>query len=319
MPLHSYSPPFFLRNGHLQTIYPTLFRKVSGVDYRRERIDTPDGDFLDLDWSRVGSRRLAIVSHGLEGSTDRGYVRGMVRALNRAGIDALAWNYRGCSGVPNRRLRMYHNGVIDDLHDVVLHACGAGSYDAVFLVGFSLGGNLSLLYLGKQAGTIPAAVKGAVVFSVPCDLTDASIQLEKRANSFYMKRFLTLLHGKIKAKQHLYPQALDDRGYDTIKTFRQFDDRYTAPIHGFVDAQDYWRKCSSRPWITAIRIPAVIVNARDDPFLAGGCYPVNECKKNPLVTLVVPRWGGHVGFMALNHSGCYWSEEHALAFIADHR
>jgi len=310
-----YVPPFFLRNGHFQTIYPTLFRTVTGVDYCRERIVLADGDFLDLDWSRAGSRQLGIVSHGLEGNARRDYVRGMVRALNQSGIDALAWNYRGCSGVPNNTLRMYHNGAIDDLHTVIQHALTTGSYEAVFLIGFSLGGNLSLLYLGKQAESVPQAVKAAVGFSVPCDLTDASIALEKRVNGLYMKRFLILLHDKIKAKQHLYPEALDDTGYARMKTFRQFDDRYTAPIHGFKDAQDYWRQCSCRPWIEAIRVPAVIVNALDDPFLSGGCYPEAECAQNHLVTLVTPRWGGHVGFMALNSSGRYWSEDFAMAFI----
>ena len=315
MPFSPYTPPFFLRNGHLQTIYPTLFRKVSGVAYCRERIFTADGDFLDLDWSRAGSRRLAIVSHGLEGCTDRAYVRGMVRALNLSHIDALAWNYRGCSGVPNRRLRMYHNGVIDDLHEVVLHACSTGSYDSLVLVGFSLGGNLSLLYLGKQVEIVPAQVKGAVVFSTPCDLTDASVKLEEWGNGIYMKRFLKLLHDKIKAKQHLFPEALSDAGYSRIKTFRQFDDRYTAPIHGFADAVDYWQRCSSGPWIESIQVPALIVNSMDDPFLAGGCYPVQACRKNPRVILEMPRWGGHVGFMELNADGLYWSEKRAVHFL----
>lgn len=140
-----YNPPALLRNGHLQTIFPSLFRKVPGVRYLRERIDTPDGDFLDLDWSRTGSRRLAVLSHGLEGNSRRHYIRGMVRVLNSVRIDTLAWNHRGCSGEPNRTLRMYHNGVIDDLDLVVRHAVEKGEYRSVFLVGFSLGGNLSLL------------------------------------------------------------------------------------------------------------------------------------------------------------------------------
>jgi predicted alpha/beta-fold hydrolase len=315
VPLESYAPPLYLRNGHVQTIYPALFRKVTGVRYQRERIETADGDFLDLDWSRVKSRRLAIISHGLEGSTDRSYVRGMARALNQAHIDILAWNYRGCSGVPNRSLRMYHNGVVDDLHEVVAHACGTGMYDAVFLIGFSLGGNLSLLYLGKDVHQVPSAVKGAVVFSVPCDLTHAAKQLEKRTNKVYMRRFLLMLHDKIKAKQHRFPEALDDSGYHRITTFKQFDDRYTAPIHGFADARDYWEKCSSRPWITSIGVPVLIINALDDPFLTGGCYPIEECQTHPLVTLSIPRWGGHVGFMAINRTGHYWSESQAVAFI----
>ena len=310
-----YNAPFLLRNGHMQTLYPSLFRTVNGVRYRRERIDTPDGDFLDLDWSRVGSRRLAVISHGLEGNSQRHYVRGMVKALNGGLVDALAWNFRGCSGEPNRLLRMYHNGVIDDLHWVVTHAAQTGRYDAIYLVGFSLGGNLSLLYLGKQAHNLPDRIRGAVVFSVPCDLTDASRQLDKRSNAIYMHNFLASLHLKLRAKQHRFPEALDDTNFHGIKTFRQFDDRYTAPLHGFESAQDYWTKCSSKPWLERIQVPTLIVNAADDPFLAGGCYPVQECRRNPRLVLEIPRNGGHVGFVRFNSRGRYWSEDRALGFL----
>lgn len=315
MPVTSYNPTFLFRNGHVQTLYPSLFRKVRGVFYRRLRIDTPDGDFLDLDWSRVGSRRLAVISHGLEGNSQRHYVRGMVKALNEERIDALAWNYRGCSGEPNRLVRMYHNGVIDDLHWVVTHALGTGRYAAIYLVGFSLGGNLSLLYLGKQANVLSDRVRGAVVFSAPCDLSDAASQMAKPCNAIYMHNFLASLHLKIRAKQQRYPEALNDVNYHDIKTFRQFDDRYTAPLHGFENAHDYWTRCSSKPWLESIRIPTLIVSAANDPFLAGGCYPVHECRRNPKVTLEIPRHGGHVGFVSFNNGGRYWSEQRALEFL----
>ncbi len=190
----NYKAPLFYRNRHVHTIIPTLLRKVEDVSYQRERIDTPDDDFLDLDWSKVGSNSLAIISHGLEGHSDRAYVKGMVRAMNDEGIDALAWNYRGCGGESNRQLRLYHNGAIDDLHTVVNHA--APAYQRIFLIGFSMGGNISLLYLGKREFSIPEPVKGCVTFSVPCDLTDASLALKRRENRIYMKRFLRLLREK---------------------------------------------------------------------------------------------------------------------------
>lgn len=309
----SYRAPLLFRNAHIHTVYPALFRRVSDVCYQRERIETPDDDFLDLDWSRVGGEALVILSHGLEGDSHRPYVKGMVRALNCHGIDALAWNYRGCSGEPNRQLRMYHNGAIDDLHSVVAHA--APAYRAVYLVGFSMGGNLTLLYLGKMAGQLPAVVKGSVTFSVPCDLADSAAALERRRNTIYMARFLTSLHAKICAKQARFPEALDDRGYHEIKTFRDFDARYTAPLHGFDSAEDYWSKCSCGPWLEQIRLPSLIVSAVDDPFLAAGCYPLHECAANPHTTLEITRHGGHVGFVALNDGGRYWSEERAVAFI----
>ncbi|MFC1592201.1 YheT family hydrolase [Thermodesulfobacteriota bacterium] len=313
----SYTAPLFFRNGHLQTVYATLCRTVAGVTYRRERIDTPDGDFLDLDWSGSGSRRLAVISHGLEGHANRAYVRGMVRTLNAEGIDALAWNFRGCSGAPNRLLRMYHNGATDDLHRVITHALSAGRYDSVFLVGFSMGGNLSLLYLGKEADSVPGAVRGAACFSVPCNLADAARELEKKVNALYMKRFLAMLHTKIKAKQHAFPEALDDSDYHRISTFKQFDDRYTAPIHGFAGAEDYWQQCSCAPWLPRIRVPALIVNALDDPFLAGRCYPAQECRSSARVRLETTRHGGHVGFITLNPQRRYWSEQRTLRFIRE--
>lgn len=309
----AYNAPLLFRNGHVHTIYPTLFRKVAGVSYRRERIITPDDDFLDLDWSVFGSDRLAIISHGLEGHTDRAYVKGMVRAMNEEGIDALAWNFRGCSGEANRQFRLYHNGATDDLHSVIEHA--AKSYATIYLVGFSMGGNISLLYLGKQEFSISPAIKGCVTFSVPCDLSDAAVALERRENSIYMKRFLRLLHEKVRIKMQLYPKRIDDRNYDQLKTFKDFDDRYTAPIHGFDSAEDYWRKCSCRPWLRQIEVPTLIVNSIDDPFLQGGCYPQEECNINLNLTLEITRYGGHVGFIGAKDSRRYWSENRALQFI----
>ncbi|MDT8421716.1 MAG: alpha/beta fold hydrolase [Desulfuromonadales bacterium] len=308
-----YQAPFLFRNGHVHTICSTVFRKVNDVSYRRERIDTADQDFLDLDWSTVGGDSLAIISHGLEGDSRRPYVKGMVRAMNRAGIDALAWNFRGCSGETNRLLGLYHNGSIDDLHAVVCHA--APAYKRIFLIGFSMGGNMGLLYLGKLAKAVPRQVQGSISFSVPCDLTDASVALARKENTLYMKRFLLLLHQKIKIKKAHFPRQIDDHGYHRLKSFKDFDGRYTAPIHGFASAEDYWQQCSCRPWLSRIRVPSLIVNALDDPFLAGGCYPVEECAGSPHVRLEITRYGGHVGFMARNGAPNYWSEERALAFI----
>lgn len=309
-----YKPPLLYRNGHLHTILPTLFRKVDGVVYLRKRIVTPDDDFLDLDWSKVGSRSLAIISHGLEGHTERAYVKGMVSTLNTAGIDALAWNFRGCSGEPNRRFRLYHNGATDDLATVIRYA--AGAYKQIFLVGFSMGGNLSLLYLGKQEFPIPDVIKGCVVFSVPCDLTDASVALARRGNSIYMKRFLKLLHEKVKMKQAQFPDRINDLNYDQLRTFKDFDDRYTAPLHGFDSAEDYWQKCSSAPWLENINMPTLIVSASDDPFLQGGCYPVEQCRNHPFLSLEVTRYGGHVGFIGKRRNGFYWSERRAVSFFS---
>ena len=313
MPENIYTPPFLFGNGHIQTIFPVLFRKVNSVCYKRERIETNDKDFLDLDWSTNNNNRLAIISHGLEGNTNRAYVKGMVKAVNNDGWDALAWNYRSCSGEPNRLLRSYHNGVTDDLSRVINHAKHRYPYKEIALVGFSLGGNLTLLYLGREKQD--PIVKKAIVFSVPCDLKESGKILAKPSNKIYMKRFLVMLHEKIKAKMKTLPGCIDDKGYEKIKDFKAFDNRYTAPIHGFKNAYDYYEKCSSKPFIPDIRVPTLIINAVNDPFLSEACYPVKEAKANKFVTLSMPKSGGHVGFVSFNGQNLYWSENQAVNFL----
>lgn len=308
-----YSPPLLMGNGHVQTVFPVLFRKIKGLTYARERIITFDQDFLDLDWSCINTRRLAIISHGLEGNTTRAYVKAMAKALNQGGWDVLAWNYRSCSGEPNLLPRSYHNGATDDLAWVIDHARKKEKYQEIALVGFSLGGNLTLVHLGRDR--VDPLVKKAVVFSVPCDLAASAEVLAKPVNSLYMKRFLILLHQKIKEKMRSMPGALDDTGYDRIRTFKEFDDRYTAPIHGFKDAHDYWEKCSSRQFIPHIQIPTLIINALNDPFLPRECFPVAEAGYNRNITLKMPESGGHVGFVSFNGTNRYWSEDQAVSFL----
>jgi len=312
----TYSAPPFLSNWHVQTIFPGLFRRVSGVSYQRERIRTVDGDFLDLDWAKVGSGRTAILSHGLEGSSDRSYILGMARALNRADWDVLAWNFRGCSGEPNATVAFYHRGATHDLHAVASHGMSQKDCTGIALVGFSLGGNLTLKYLGEKVYEVSSLIKKAVVFSVPCDLASGSIQMAMPFNRIYMIRFLRSLRRKIKAMMVVMP-GIHDKGYGRIKTFKEFDDCYTAPLHGFKNAEEYWRKASSRQFIDNISVPTLLVSAKNDPFLAPPCYPIEEAKRNPQLFLEIPGSGGHVGFISFNHSGEYWSESRAVSFLED--
>ena len=315
IPASSYQPPLLFGNGCVQTVYPSLARRLDAGLYQRERIFTPDDDFLDLDWSQIGSRKLVILSHGLEGNTHRPYMVGMARMMNRIGWDALAWNYRACSGEINRQLRMYHNGCIDDLDCVVQHALKKVAYDAVALIGFSLGGNLTLMYLGSLGSNLDRRIQRSVVFSVPCDLKAGALELAKPKNRLYMKQFLVSLHEKIKKKMELMPDRINDDNYDRIKTFKEFDDRYTAPINGFKDAEDYWAKCSSGRFLHAITVPTLLVNALDDPFLAPSCYPVQQAEQSRYVHLEMPRSGGHVGFVQFNGDKSYWSENRTVEFL----
>ncbi len=311
----SFQPPRYLRNPHLQTIYPTLARRLPLPAYRRERIETDDGDFLDLDWVEDGNRRLAILSHGLEGDSGRIYIRGMVSTLRHEHWDALAWNFRACSGEPNRLVRFYHSGAWEDLARVVDHAAARANYSTIALVGFSVGGNLTLLYLGQPEAKTHLKICGAVVFSVPCDLASSARQLARPANRFYMIYFLRSLHAKIRAKMATQPAALDDKGFGSLRTFADFDSRYTAPLNGFASADDYWRRCSSLPLLPFIRHPTLMVSAADDPFLSPACYPTAEARANPYLTLEVPPHGGHVGFVDVNPRERYWSEWRTCRFL----
>jgi len=315
----SYTPPPGFGNGHLQTIFPVLTRKVALITTVRERIETPDGDFLDLDWDTSNaSSRLLIMTHGLEGSSTNPYVQAMAAAASRNGWDTLAWNLRGCSGQPNRLARSYHSGATEDLATVIGHVRGTGRYQRIDLVGFSLGGNLTLKYLGDCGSNLPIEIGAAVTFSVPCDLASSSLQLERPMNRIYMHRFLRTLRIKIREKMIRFPNQIHDVGMDSMRTFRQFDDAYTAPLHGFRDAAEYWRKASSLPVLHAIAIPTLLVSARNDPFLARACYPIEQARRNPNLYLEMPASGGHLGFIVFNRLREYWSESRAIAFLTQH-
>ena len=311
----SYIPPLGFSNGHIQSLFPTLFRRVKEVRYERERIWTPDNDFLDLDWSRVGAKRLAIITHGLEGDSARWYILGMVRAVNRNGWDGLAWNMRGCSGEPNKKLRSYHSGASEDLQAVIQHVIADQEYSSIALVGFSLGGNMTFKYLGERGQEVNPAIVRAVACSVPCDLASGAEKMARFSNKFYMKRFTRMLHEKIKAKMRIMPGRISDEGYQQIKTFKEFDDRYTAPINGFRDADDYYRQASCKQFLPNLAIPSLLVNANNDPFLAEPCYPIEEAEANPNFFLEMPDSGGHVGFISFNKKKEYWFESRVVSFL----
>lgn len=319
-----YSPPFLLSNGYLQSILPTLIRRIDTSHFIRERLATNDGDFLDLDWSRsdtgsdleVSGKTLVVISHGLEGHSRRPYVAGVAREANDKGWDALAWNFRSCSGEMNKTLRFYHSGATDDLQRVLDHAHALG-YANIHLVGFSMGGNLTLLYAGERGREIPPYVKSVSAFSVPCDLAASADCLAKRENKIFMWRFLKDLREKVEAKAIDFPEQISAEGYDEIRNFQHFDDRYTAPIHGFKNAQDYWAKSSCKPFLSDICVPALLVNAKNDPFLPEECFPYDEAKASSWLTLEVPQSGGHVGFIELNRSNRYWMEQRVVDFISD--
>ncbi|NGX37719.1 MAG: hypothetical protein K1000chlam2_00881 [Chlamydiae bacterium] len=319
MPIISskYKAPLWIGGKHAQTIIPSLFRKVTGVHYLRERISTDDEDFLDLDWSRVDGKKLAIISHGLEGCTTQAYVLGMVKELNARGWDTLSWNLRGCGEELNHTVRFYNGGSTEDLDAVVTHACKTKKYKQICLLGFSLGGNISLKYLEDYKQDLPRQLTKACVFSVPCDLYACARSLSHGINRFYLNRFLNTLKEKMIRKAKIHPGLFSNVNFDKIQNFFDFDNLITAPLCGYRDASHYYLACSSKYSIPKIEVPTLIVNALNDPFLHPSCFPYEECHKSDDVFFENPYDGGHQGFIKDRVIGTYWSEERAIRFLED--
>lgn len=312
-----YKGPKVLFNGHMQTVIPAGLRKVkNSPELKRERISTPDDDFLDLDWAKNSNDRLVIISHGLEGNSTRPYMLGMIKAFYGSGYDVMAWNFRGCSGEINRGARLYHSGATDDLATVVEHAVTKG-YAKILLVGFSLGGNLTLKYLGEDATAKFSAVKGGIVFSVPLDLKACSVQINRRENYIYSTRFTRSLKQKVLSKAAQYPELLDTSKLPQMKTVFDYDEQYTAPFHGFENALDYYEKCSSKYFLPGIKVPTLVVNAANDPFLAGDCFNPELFTDLDDVYFELPDEGGHCGFASYSNGGMFWSEIRALEFASE--
>lgn len=316
METSTYNPPPLFGNGHIQTLYPYFFRKVKDIEYKRERLTTHDNDFIDIDISSVGSKSIVIISHGLEGSTDSQYIKGMTRILNQQGKDVLAWNMRSCSGEMNKLKRFYHAGVTDDLELMISKAQSLG-YKSISLMGFSLGGNLTALYLGQNGKNIASEITNAVIFSVPCDLGKSAEKISQTRYRFYLESFLITMRQKIMEKSKFMDLELDFNGIDKIKSFREFDDRFTAPLHGFKDGEDYYRTNSCKRFLGDIVVPTLIVNAKDDPFLTKECFPIREAHRNKNLFLETPRSGGHVGFVTFDQDQHYWSEKRAQDFLKE--
>ena len=312
----NYVPPRWMYNGHLQTIVPAIFRKSPVLPFERERINTSDRDFLDLDWLKQGSEKLLIISHGLEGNSRRPYMQGMARVFFERGWDVLAWNFRGCSGELNRQPYFYHSGATHDLAAVMAHA--APRYASISFVGFSLGGNLTLKYLG-EAHPFKDILHRAVGISVPLNLGDSCDKISMPENRMYARRFLRSLKFKILAKSKFFPDQINLGPLSAIQDIRTFDHVYTGPMHGFDSAEDYYAKCSSIHFLEQINQEVLIINARNDPFLSESCFPEQLGERLKNVYMEFPEHGGHVGFRMGGWKGMYWSEFRAFEFIEGYR
>lgn len=315
MPLitSTYSPPRFFKNYHVSTVYAALLRSVK-VEQQRERLELADGDFLDIDWtfSKEKTAKVLVVMHGLEGSAQRPYVRGIARYFSERGWDVAAVNFRGCSGELNRKFQSYHGGATDDLDAVVQYLIKKGKYSSIAFNGFSLGANLMLKYLGGRR-IKPKELKAAVMISAPCDLYGSLQQLQERRNYIYSLRFLRKLKAHLQARAKRFPQEISKKEIAGIDNLLAFDNCYTSKAHGFQDALDYYKKSSSLQFLQNINIPTLILNAKNDGFLSDECYPVEIAKKSKSLFLEIPEFGGHVAF--IQDTEVTYNEERALRFI----
>ena len=307
----TYKPPWYLFSGHMETIVPSLSGKPVPLRVTRERMELSDGDFIDLDRIYTGGDDCVIITHGLEGSSDRFYVRRTARFYYEKGWSVIAWNCRSCSGELNRLPRFYHHGDTADLMSVIKKAVSDG-FKRIVLFGYSMGGSMSLKLIGENR--FPDQVCGALTFSVPCNLRDSSDQLGLRSNRFYERRFLNKLLRKIEAKSLAFPEILRGIDLKAIKNFDDFHGHFTVPLHGFEDVDEFFELSTCDRYLGAIKRPVLIVNAKNDPMLGEKCYPVELAKSSTYVHLEIAERGGHAGF-SLKGDPYSWMEYRSWEFL----
>ena len=313
-----FRPAWWLPGPHFQTLWPALLRRRGRPILKRERIELPDGDFLDLDWNGAApsDAPLVLLLHGLEGSSASSYAWGLLGAFERRGWSAAVMHFRGCSGEPNRLARSYHSGETGDLAQVVEVIGRRFPNRALFAAGVSLGGNVLLKWLGEIGSGAPIA--GAAAISVPFDLGQCADRMEKDFSKVYMRHLVNLLHRSIRSKFGTWRESpIDLEKLSEWRTFREFDENVTARLHGFDGAEDYYRRSSCGPFVARIRVPTLIVQARNDPFLPGTVVPSRG--PSPSVRLEAFPYGGHAGFVtgAVPGRPRYWLDERIPGFFEE--
>ena len=301
-----YRPPWGRPGGHLQTIY-AAFGPAPRIAWRRERWDTPDGDFIDLDWAGDGTGPLVALFHGLEGSSASHYARKLAAEARLRGWRLVVPHFRGCSGSLNRLPRAYHSGDTAEI-DWILRRLRPD-----FAAGVSLGGNALLKWLGERGAEAPGLLRRAAAASAPLDLAASGRTLDRGLNRLlYTRHFLVSMKAKTRAKIAAHRLPVDAQRLERTRTLHEFDDLVTAPLHGFRDADDYWARASSAPWLSSIRVPTLVLNAENDPFLPRAALHVATRQAARDVVLEFPATGGHAGFPGRDR----WLARRILEFFA---
>jgi len=316
-----FRPAWWAAGPNLQTLAARLLRSSEGPEYRRERLTTPDDDFLDLDWGPEPSANspIVLVLHGLEGSATRSYVRNVCRELLLSGIQPAALNFRGCSGEANRALHYYHSGKTDDPAFVLSLLRERYPQRRIGALGFSLGGNVLLKMMGERQKGGRELLDAAAVMSVPYDLAAGCKLLEQSPmGHMYAGYFLRSLRNKLRMKEPRLSQEVDLASALTSQTIWEFDDRLTAPLNGFSDAADYYQKSSSAQYLSGIDVPTLLLHAADDPFLPPNSIPSSQASRNPSIALVLQPSGGHVGFLqGTLRRPSFWGDTEAVRFLTE--
>lgn len=309
---HRYRAPPWLPGPHAQTLWP-LLRKPALPDYRRERWDTPDGDFVDLDWiDGPSGAPLLVLFHGLEGSSHSHYARSLMHAVAGTNWRGVVVHFRGCSGEPNRLARAYHSGDSTEVDWVLRRLTTPGP---VFAVGVSLGGNALLKWLGETGTEACCLIRAAAAISAPVDLAASDASLASGFNRVYARHFLNKLIPKALDKLQQFPGLYHAGRVRAARSFHEFDDIVTAPLHGFRNANDYYARCSAGQFLPRVRVATLLLNALNDPFLPAFALPSQEQLASS-ITIETPEQGGHVGFVSGTFPGKLdWLPERVLAFF----
>jgi len=310
-----FKPAWWLPGTHAQTLWPSLMRRPVDIELTTERLTLPDDDFIDLAWTKSNSNKIVIVLHGLEGSIDSSYARGMLAAINKKGWYGVFMHFRGCSGEHNLKDRSYHSGETGDLRFLVETLRERYPEATLSTVGYSLGGNALLKYLGEYKDD--SQLKAAVTVSVPYLLSNSAEKLGKGLSRIYQRHLLNRLVNKTLSKFQDRQAPVDITNINKLNTFKSFDHHITAPIHGFKSGDDYYEQSSSRQYLNKITTPTLLIHSRDDPFMSVDAIP-DQDDLSDSVTLELSNHGGHVGFVSGNTpwNAEYWLEQRIPEFLS---
>ena len=317
---HVFKPAWWLKNSHLQTIWPAICRpNIKDLNLQRERIELPDGDFIDLDWAPgSGLSPVVLILHGLEGSIESHYAKSLLKRFADFGWRGVFMHFRGCSGEPNRLARGYHSGETGDVDFVVRKLRERASDMKLGMVGISLGGNVLLKWLG-EATDRNDYVDAAIAVSVPFELHKAAARMQHGFSRFYQWYFMKCLRERLVEKFQVTVPPLDPIVLSEVTTMFEFDDKVTAPLHGFTGVDDYYTTSSSRQFLRAITVPTLILHAKDDPFMSVDVIPEPH-ELSSKITLEVSECGGHVGFVGGKYPWRpeYWLDQRVPEFLKDY-